>query len=111
MLPKYLVAGLTFFFIYYLWPSSVPYEMDRTKPSIGISLTASYGNSATCLGLKWNNIHESVYRRTISLRHSDGSFEDLGRIEGDSSYIKTMRRLSSRAASHPRYIFQSELFF
>ncbi|KGO52914.1 hypothetical protein PEX2_048130 [Penicillium expansum] len=84
MLSKYLITGLTFIFIYYLWPSSVPYEMDRkmsSKPSIGISLTAAYG--------------------TISLRHSDGSFEDLARVEGDSSYIEMMRRLSSPAASHP----------
>ncbi|KAJ5976549.1 hypothetical protein N7481_010256 [Penicillium waksmanii] len=42
-----------------------------------------------------------VYCRTISLRHPDGSFEDVGRIEGDSSYLEMIKRLSSHAASHP----------
>jgi hypothetical protein len=52
-LTKYLITGLTFIFIYYFWPSSVPYGMDRMtllKPSIGISLTASYGYGAIYLG-------------------------------------------------------------
>lgn len=55
MLSEYLITGLTLIFIYYLWPSSVPYEMDRvtlSKPSIGISLTASYRYSAAHLGGK-----------------------------------------------------------
>ncbi|CAI7648857.1 unnamed protein product [Penicillium manginii] len=83
MLSKYLIAGLSFIFIYYLWPSTAPYElgpMTLSNPSIGISLTASYG--------------------VISLRHADGSFEDLGRVDGDSSYIEMIKRLSSRAAQH-----------
>jgi hypothetical protein len=53
--------------------------------------------------------HSLNYRRTISLRHSDGSFKDLGRVEGDSSYIETIRRLLSHSACHHRYISQYEL--
>jgi hypothetical protein len=54
--------------------------------------------------------HSQPYRRTIALRHADGSFEDLGRVEGDSSYVEIIKRLSSLAACHPRYIPPSELF-
>ena len=85
--------------------------MDRTtlsNPSIGISLTASYGYGATNLG--GNEITLTDNLRTISLRHSDSSFEDLGHVDGDFSYIAMIRRLSSRAACHPRYTSQSELF-
>lgn len=46
MLSKYLITGITVIWIYYLRCLSPPSDMDRTtlsKPSIGISLTASYG--------------------------------------------------------------------
>ncbi|KAJ5782521.1 hypothetical protein N7457_004295 [Penicillium paradoxum] len=49
-----------------------------------------------------HTFHSSPSNRdSISLRHPDGSFEDLGRVEGDSSYIETIKRLSSRTACHP----------
>ncbi|CAI6334389.1 unnamed protein product [Periconia digitata] len=43
----------------------------------------------------------SVDNAVISLRKEDGSFEDVGRIEGDQEYVEMMWKLSSRDAKHP----------
>jgi hypothetical protein len=53
--------------------------------SIGISLTASYG--------------------TVSIRRSDGSFTDIGRVDGDQIYVDMMRRFSLLSSEHPAYVF------
>jgi hypothetical protein len=58
------------------------------------------------LPCKWNHTHK--FLRVISLRHADGSFEDLGRVDGDSSYIEMIKRLSSRAAQHAWYILKTK---
>jgi hypothetical protein len=52
---------------------------------IGISLTASYG--------------------TVSIRHDDGSFEDIGRVEGNQVYVNMMQRFCQPNSAHPAYIF------
>ncbi|KAF1847838.1 uncharacterized protein K460DRAFT_333246 [Cucurbitaria berberidis CBS 394.84] len=49
--------------------------------ALGISLTASYG--------------------TISIRHEDGSFEDIGCEHGDQNYLDMMQRFSRLSSSHP----------
>ncbi|KAL4969143.1 uncharacterized protein BDV14DRAFT_196457 [Aspergillus stella-maris] len=51
-------------------------EEDLTVHAMGIALTATFG--------------------TISIRHPDGTFEDLGRVDGDGRYEDMMRRLSSQ---------------
>ncbi|EHL00158.1 hypothetical protein M7I_3926 [Glarea lozoyensis 74030] len=40
--------------------------------------------------------------RTLSLRNPDGSFEDIGRVEGSDEYISMMKRLSAPSAKHIR---------
>ncbi|KAH7078084.1 hypothetical protein BKA63DRAFT_489581 [Paraphoma chrysanthemicola] len=58
-------------------------EIRRPETSdlvIGIALTANHG--------------------TVSLRNEDGSFTDLGRIEGSLEYTKLMRRLASQESWH-----------
>jgi hypothetical protein len=54
---------------------------------IGISLAANHG--------------------TISIRSNDGSFKDLGRVDGNEKYLQMMRRLSSPSAQHPSYVYSS----
>jgi hypothetical protein len=51
-------------------------------PGVGVSLTASYG--------------------IVSLRKDDGTFEDVGSIEGDEEYAQLIKRLSAREAQHAR---------
>jgi hypothetical protein len=51
---------------------------------IGISLTASYG--------------------TVSSRQDDGSFEDIGRLDGDQAYLDMMQRFSLSSSAHPAYV-------
>lgn len=46
---------------------------------LGISLIARYG--------------------TVSIRHDDGSFEDIGCVDGDKHYVEMMRRFSTSSAS------------
>ncbi|KAG9238983.1 hypothetical protein BJ875DRAFT_479866 [Amylocarpus encephaloides] len=49
-------------------------------PAVGIAFTATYG--------------------TISIRHPDGSFEDIGRIDASEQYISMIQRLSSPEKKH-----------
>lgn len=51
---------------------------------VGISLSASYG--------------------TVSIRHEDGSFEDIGRIEADRNYVDMMQRCSLPSSAHAAYV-------
>lgn len=51
-------------------------------PGVGVSLTASYG--------------------VVSLRKDDGTFEDVGCIEGVKDYIEMIKRLSAPEAQHAR---------
>ena len=55
-----------------------------TSSALGISLTAEHG--------------------IIAIRHPDGTFSDLGRIDGDEQYIGMMKRLSSPNSQHPRFV-------
>ncbi|ORY05561.1 hypothetical protein BCR34DRAFT_571884 [Clohesyomyces aquaticus] len=50
------------------------------SPGIGISLTACYG--------------------TVSIRNDDGSFEDIGRVDGDQHYLAMMERFSLPSSWH-----------
>jgi hypothetical protein len=51
-------------------------------PGVGVSLTASYG--------------------VVSLRRDDGTFEDVGRIEGDEDYTQMIQRLSAPETQRAR---------
>jgi hypothetical protein len=51
-------------------------------PGVGISLTASYG--------------------VVSLRKDDGTFEDVGCIEGVEDYAELIERLSAPEAQRAR---------
>lgn len=55
--------------------------------AIGISLTASHG--------------------TLSIRRDDGSFEDIGRVDGNQGYLDMMQRFSLSSSSHPAYVSTS----
>lgn len=51
-------------------------------PVVGVSLTARYG--------------------IVSLRKENGTFQDVGRVEGDREYAEMMERLSSPQTQHAR---------
>ncbi|KAF2200639.1 hypothetical protein GQ43DRAFT_481388 [Delitschia confertaspora ATCC 74209] len=53
----------------------------RESSAVGISLAANHG--------------------TISVRHDDGSFKDISRIDGDEHYFRVIQRLSSPCITHP----------
>jgi hypothetical protein len=42
----------------------------------------------------------TVDHATVSIRHSNGSFEDWGRVEAKTEYIDIMHRLSLPSSSH-----------
>ncbi|KAL4941315.1 hypothetical protein BDV06DRAFT_4851 [Aspergillus oleicola] len=67
-------------------------SIDLSTPAVGIALTATFG--------------------TISIRHPNGSYQDLGRVDGDERYIAIMRRLSSPEAMHlaPPYSSMEEMW-
>lgn len=76
----FALISLTFYLIYMDKRASESY-------GIGISLAANHG--------------------TISVRCNDGSFKDLGRVDGDGKYLELMRRLSSPSSQHPSYVYSS----
>jgi hypothetical protein len=41
---------------------------------------------------------------TVSRRHSNGTFDDLGHIEALGDYVELVRRLTSWSSEHPRYV-------
>jgi ABC-type nitrate/sulfonate/bicarbonate transport system substrate-binding protein len=43
----------------------------------------------------------TVNHVAVSVRYSDGSFEDLGRVEVSDEYSEMMKRLSKPEAQHP----------
>lgn len=45
-------------------------------------------------------LSQTINHGTISIGRSDGTFEDMGRVNEDELYIKLMRRLSSNGAQH-----------
>lgn len=46
----------------------------------------------------------TVNHAAVSVRYSDGSFRDLGRIEASEEYIEMMKRLSKPEKQHPTYV-------
>ena len=86
MAPKRIYFLIPIYIFVYLLLTFRSRTTDRSAalgtPGIGISLTASYA--------------------VISLRKEDESFEDVGRIDGDQSYVELMQRLSTREAQHLR---------
>lgn len=58
---------------------------------LGLSLTANHG--------------------TISVRRSDGTIEDTGRINGDDSYLDLMKRLSLKSSQHLRFVLLAYLTY
>jgi hypothetical protein len=89
-----LIAFSAFVCYFFYVPPSLPawlcFRMGKdTRPSagsvaLGISLTASYG--------------------LVSVRDHNGSFEDIGRIEGSHEYLTMMRRFALTSSSHPAYV-------
>ncbi|KAL4881679.1 hypothetical protein BJY04DRAFT_188569 [Aspergillus karnatakaensis] len=63
-----------------------------SSPTVGIALTATFG--------------------TLSIRHADGSFEDIGRVDGSDRYISMIQRLSSPEQKHlaPPYSTMEEMW-
>jgi len=59
--------------------------------------TRSAKNTTGSYGL---GISLTMHHGTISIRNRDGSFEDLGRIDGDDKYLLMMRRLALPSAQH-----------
>jgi hypothetical protein len=73
-----------------VWPSALtgkPAYAYAGSLAIGISLTANHG--------------------TVSIRHDDGSFEDVARVDGGREYLGMMRRMSLPPSSHPAYVSSS----
>jgi hypothetical protein len=80
-----LCGGLFLVFVMFYFPRALEIRRPETSDLvIGIALTADHG--------------------TVSLRNEDGSFTDLGRIEGSLEYTKLMRRLASQESWHLRYV-------
>ncbi|KAH7070206.1 hypothetical protein FB567DRAFT_539471 [Paraphoma chrysanthemicola] len=76
-----VVGGLFLVFVMSYFPRALETRHPETSDLvIGIALTANHG--------------------TVSLRNKDGSFTDLGRIEGSLEYTKLMRRLASQESWH-----------
>jgi hypothetical protein len=46
----------------------------------------------------------TVNHVAVSVRYSDGSFKDLGRIKASEEYIEMMKRLSKPETQHPTYV-------
>jgi hypothetical protein len=90
-----LIAFFAFVVCYFFVPPNRPawlcFRMAKdSRPSarsvaLGISLTASYG--------------------LVSVRYHDGSYEDIGRIDGSHEYLDMMRRFALPSSSHPAYVF------
>jgi hypothetical protein len=83
-IPRAFLIGIpSVLIVYYFSFAFIPTATTSTTPAlaVGISLTANHG--------------------TISIRQDDGSFQDIGRIEGDASYQEMMKRLSPPSAEHP----------
>lgn len=77
------ICAFLVFWRFLAFPSPMRRSMESaTGPvAVGISLAATYG--------------------TVSIRHDDGSFTDIGRVEGDAAYTQMMERLSLPTSSHP----------
>lgn len=85
---KYYLLIFTCVVVYLL----VPYRSSSGKrtaaialpgmPGVGVSLTARYG--------------------IVSLRKDDGTFEDVGSVEGGEDYAEMMKRLSTPQARRAR---------
>ncbi|KAF2734092.1 hypothetical protein EJ04DRAFT_577142 [Polyplosphaeria fusca] len=81
---KYLFAAGSSILFFYLLLSR--HQMSETSSAfsgaaLGISLAADHG--------------------TVSTRQRDGTFQDIGRVDGDASYIALVKRLSQVQTRHP----------
>jgi hypothetical protein len=85
---KYILIIFTCIVVYLLVPFRSSSGNRATKiglpdmPGVGVSLTSHYG--------------------VISVRKDDGTYEDVGRIEGDTDYAEMIERLSARQAQRAR---------
>ncbi|KAF2677980.1 hypothetical protein K458DRAFT_349337 [Lentithecium fluviatile CBS 122367] len=86
-----VLASFTILAAYYLYwqprnPPWLPLFRPKYRPGalvVGISVSANYG--------------------TVSIRHEDGSFEDIGRIEADRSYVDMIQRCALPSSGHAAY--------
>jgi hypothetical protein len=83
---KHFLLLLVLFLLYQSWRSRIAdarqYRVTPWMPGVGVSLTAHYA--------------------VVSIRKEDGSFEDVGRVEGSEAYVGMMRRYGAGGMGYTR---------
>jgi len=82
----YYILLVVAFLAYQSWRirSADVYRVTSWMPGVGVSLTVQYA--------------------VVSLRHDDGTFEDVGRVEGSEEYVEMMRGYSAPVPQYTRYV-------
>lgn len=67
-------------------------------------LPTFYSQDRSAIGSHIIGLALTANHVTVSSRAPDGSFKDLGRIEGSEEYVDLIRRFTSWDTAHPRYV-------
>jgi hypothetical protein len=89
---KYFFLLLVLFLLYQPWRvriAELQYRVSPWMPGVGVSLTAHYA--------------------VVSIRKEDGTYEDVGRVEGSEAYVGMMRRYSAEGPGYTRYVISPDL--